>query len=75
MTHLPILKAKDLIKILGEIGFREMRQRGSHLFFQHPDGRTTLVPIHSNEDIGRGLLRRILRETDISPDEFLKLMK
>ena len=75
MTHLPIPKAKDLVKILKKMGFKEMRQKGSHLFFQHSDGRTTLVPIHSGEDIGRGLLRQILREIDVSPDEFLELLK
>ena len=72
--RLPILKAKDLIRVLNKFEFKEMRQRGSHLFFQHSDGRTTIVPIHSGEDIGRGLLRQILREIDVSPDEFLDLL-
>lgn len=75
MTNLPVLKAKDLVRILKKFGFKEMRQKGSHLFFQHSDGRTTLVSMHSGEDIGRGLLRQILREIELSPDEFLKLLK
>ena len=74
MTNLPTLKAKDLIRILKKMGFKEMRQKGSHLFFQHPDGRTTLVSIHSGEDIGRGLLRQILQEIELSPDDFLNLL-
>ena len=45
--RLPVYTGKDLIKILREFGFREIRQRGSHVFMAHPDGRTTLVPIHS----------------------------
>ena len=73
MTNLPTLKAKDLIRILKKMGFKEMRQKGSHLFFQHPDGRTTLVSIHSGEDIGRGLLRQILREIELLPEDFLNL--
>lgn len=74
MTRLPILKAKELIRILKELGFEEMRQKGSHIFFQHSDGRTTVVPVHLNEDIGRGLLRQILREIDMLPDEFSKYL-
>ena len=73
MTNLPTLKAKDLIRILKKMGFKEMRQKGSHLFFQHPEGRTTLVSIHSGEDIGRGLLRQILREIELLPEDFLNL--
>lgn len=74
MSGLPILKTKDLVRVLKKIGFQEMRQKGSHRFFMHPDGRTTLVSIHNNEDIGHGLLRQILREIEISPDEFIKYL-
>lgn len=72
MSGLPMLKAKDLARILKELGFTPTRQKGSHQFFAHPDGRTTLVPRHGNEDIGRGLLRQILREIGLSPEEFIK---
>ena len=65
-----MLKARDIVRVLKQIGFRSIRQVGSHIFFKHPDGRTTLVSRHSSEDIGRGLLRQILREIEISPDEF-----
>jgi len=72
--RLPTLKARGLIRVLKKLGFEEMRQRGAHICFKHPDGRFTLVPYHSNEDISRGLLRQILREINISPDELLKLL-
>jgi predicted RNA binding protein YcfA (HicA-like mRNA interferase family) len=72
--RLPSLKARDLIRVLKKLGFEEVRQRGAHICFKHPDGRFTLVPYHSSEDISRGLLRQILREINISPDEFLKLL-
>jgi predicted RNA binding protein YcfA (HicA-like mRNA interferase family) len=52
----------------------EARQKGAHICFKHLDGRFTLVSYHSNEDIGRGLLRQILREINISPEDFLKLL-
>lgn len=74
MSQLPIFKARELIKILKKLDFKEVRQKGSHLFFEHADGRTTLVPIHGGEDIGRGLLRQILREIKLPPDEFIKLL-
>ncbi len=54
------------------MGFQPIRQKGSHLFLKHPDGRATLVPIHSGEDIGRGLLRKIIRDAEVDEDEFLE---
>jgi predicted RNA binding protein YcfA (HicA-like mRNA interferase family) len=68
---MPMLKARDLTRVLQLLGFVAVRQRGSHIFFQHPDGRTTLVPRHVGEDIGRGLLRQILREIEMHPSDFL----
>ena len=68
------LKAKDVISVLKKMGFYEVRQKGSHLCLQHSDGRFTLVPCHSGEDIGRGLLRQILREINVSPAEFSKFL-
>jgi predicted RNA binding protein YcfA (HicA-like mRNA interferase family) len=52
-----------------------VRRKGGHIFFQHlVDGRTTVVPYHKSEDIGRGLLRQILREIELSPEEFIKIL-
>jgi len=70
--RLPALKARDVIRVIEKLGFYAVRQKGSHIFFKHSDGRTTLVPSHGGEDISRGLLREILNETKISPDEFLE---
>ena len=55
--RLPSLKARNLIRVLKKLGFEEVRQRGAHICFKHPDGRFTLVSYHSSEDISRGLLR------------------
>jgi len=68
----PMLKARDIMRALRIFGFSPVRQSGSHVCLQHADGRTTLVPKHGGEDIGRGLLRQILREAEITPEEFLK---
>ncbi|MDR3642305.1 MAG: type II toxin-antitoxin system HicA family toxin [Candidatus Doudnabacteria bacterium] len=70
-ARLPMFKARDVIRALKMFGFIEIRQSGSHRFFAHPDGRTTVVPDHRGEDIGRGLLRAILREAEIDREDFL----
>ena len=73
-ARLPMLKSREIISVLRKLGFYKVRQKGSHIFFQHSDGRSTLIPFHSREDIGRGLLRQILREIEVAPEEFLKLL-
>ncbi|MBI1742545.1 type II toxin-antitoxin system HicA family toxin [Candidatus Acetothermia bacterium] len=72
---LPTLKAREVVAVLQRVGFRFIRQRGSHAIYVHPDGRMTEIPIHSGEDIGRGLLRKIIRDMKISREEFLKLWR
>ena len=71
---LPVLKARNIIRVLKKFGFSEVRQRGAHICFKHIDGRFTLVPKHGGEDIGRGLLRQILKEIGISPKEFSEFL-
>ncbi len=72
---LPLLSAKEVCKFLEKEGFVAIRQKGSHKFYRHPDGRTTVVPIHSNKDIKRGLLKGILEEIHMSREEFFKKQK
>jgi len=67
--RLPAITAKELLKILKAHGFREARQSGSHVIMRHPDGRRTVVPVHSGKDLGKGLLRKILRETELGVDD------
>ena len=74
MSKLPIVSARDMEKILLMLGFITMRQKGSHVFYRHPDGRTTTLPHHQGRDLARPLLREILREIDLSIDEFLVLI-
>jgi len=74
MPKLPVVSAKQLIKILKDLGFVETRQKGSHKFFKHLDGRVTSVPFHSG-DLGKGLLRKILNQIKISPEELRKLIE
>ena len=65
-----MLKARDIIRVLNLLGFKKIRQKGSHIFFEHIDGRTTLVPSHAGEDISKGLIRQILKEIELTPEEF-----
>ncbi len=71
---LPLLSGIELIKILKKMGFNEVRQKGSHVYMQHPDGRATTVPVHSGIDVGRGLLKRILNEIEVDRDLFFKYL-
>ena len=72
---LPILKPEELIKALEKMGFFcSRRSKGSHFRYRHADGRKTTVPVHKGKDIGRGLLRKILRDVDISVEELKKLL-
>ena len=76
MSKLPLLTANEFIKILKKLGFEFQRQEGSHMFFQHLDGRTTVVPNHPGEDLDRGLLNKIIKhDLKISREEFLKTAK
>lgn len=74
MSRLPTLSARKVCHVLEKLGFEPIRQKGSHIFYRHSDGRSTVVPIHRGEDLGRGLLRSIIREIEISRDEFLELL-
>ena len=72
---LPLLSSKELCTFLEREGFIAERQRGSHRFYRHPDGRTTVVPMHSGKDISRGLLKAILEEIGLSRELFMKKLK
>lgn len=74
MSNEPTLSGKRLIKILAQLGFEVLRIKGSHHFLRHADGRSTVVPVHSNEDIGKGLFRKILKDCELSSDDVNDLL-
>ena len=74
MRKLPRLTGKDLIAALRKVGFEVIRVRGSHHFLRHSDGRATVVPAHSGETIGPGLLNKILHDCELSVDELAALL-
>ena len=74
MSQLPSVTGKKVIAALEKAGFEVARVRGSYHILIHNDGRRTVVPVHSGETIGRGLLSQILRDTELSREEFKKLL-
>lgn len=74
MTKLPGLTGRQLITVLAKAGFQAVRTRGSHHFLRHPDGRTTVIPLHAGETIGPGLLAKILRDCELSREKLLDLL-
>ena len=74
MSRLPILSARKVIRALEQIGFEVVRQKGSHVRLKHEDGRVVTVPIHAGQDISRGLLRKILRDAELTPQKLKELL-
>ncbi len=74
MTSYAAIRGKDLLSALRRIGFDVNRVKGSHHFLRHPDGRSTVVPVHAGETIGPGLLASILRDVKITRDELQRLL-
>ena len=75
MGRLPIVGFRTLNRVLRSMGFEPVRQKGSHVFYGHPDGRTTTVPNHPGRNLARPLLREVLREIDVTPEEFRKRLR
>jgi predicted RNA binding protein YcfA (HicA-like mRNA interferase family) len=74
MSKLPVVSAKELEKLILRLGFTLVRQKGSHKFYKHPDGRYTTIPHHPGEDISRPLIRAILRQIELDADEYVRLL-
>jgi len=75
LTWLKVINSTKLEKLLLKLGFKKIRQKGSHVFYRHPDGRTTTVPHHSGRDLARPLIKEILREIELSVDEYNENLK
>ena len=75
MSRLRIINAKKIEKLLFKLGFEKVRQKGSHVFYRHPDGRTTTVPHHGGRDLARPLIKEILREIELSAEQYEDALK
>lgn len=74
MSKLPTLNGKEVVAALERAGFSVIRTRSSHNFLRHPDGRTTVVPVHAGETIGPGLMGKILRDCELNREAFASLL-
>jgi len=74
MDSIKPLPFKKVIKAPEKLGFQRIRQKGSHLFMRHPDGRTTIITVHPGEDIGKGMIRKIINDAKITRDEWLEMV-
>ncbi len=74
LSKLRPVDADKVVKALSRIGFQAVRQHGSHLVMEHPDGRVTVIPIHKGEELGRGILRKIAKDAQISKDDLMQLL-
>ena len=72
MRNYPVLKPREVVLILEKLGFAEVRQRGSHKQYRHPDGRRTTVPFHTGRDISPILLRQIAKDIGLTIEDLLK---
>jgi predicted RNA binding protein YcfA (HicA-like mRNA interferase family) len=71
MARVPVLRPREIVRVLEAMGFTEIRQRGSHKQFRHADGRGTTVPFHGSRDVSPLLLRQIIKDIRSTPEEFL----
>ncbi len=71
MGNLPVLKPGEIAALLEGLGFAEVRQKGSHKQYRHPDGRGTTVPFHAGRDISPTLLRKIAKDIGHTVEHFL----
>jgi len=75
MTRLPVVDFPKMERVLLSLGFQSVRQKGSHVFYRHPDGRTTTVPNHPGRELARPLIREILREIELTPEQFRRQLE
>lgn len=75
MKPTPVIKARELVRVLTRLGFVHTRSRGAHQRFEHADGRKTTVPVHKGRDLPRGLLRQIVTvDVGMEMDDFVDLL-
>jgi len=70
LSRLKLVDAKTMERLLLRLGFKKVRQKGSHAFYRHADGRTTTIPHHKSRTLARPLIREILREIELSVDDY-----
>ena len=72
--RLPRVTADDVIKALEKLGFGLSRQSGSHRIYKNPQGRRVTVPYHKGKALHHKVLKSVLKDAELSVDEFLKFL-
>ena len=74
MTRMPRLTGERVIQSLQRAGFEVARRRGSHVMLKHPDGRSTVVPVHAGEIVGAGLMWKIQHDMGVDRESFIRML-
>jgi predicted RNA binding protein YcfA (HicA-like mRNA interferase family) len=72
MPHLPVISGDQFVKAVRKIGYSLDHTEGSHMIILHPSGQRLSVPRHP--ELGRGLLRALIRDAGLSREEFINLL-
>ena len=75
MDRIKPLPARTMNKALEKLGFQQIRQKGCHLFMQHPDGRSGIIPMYPGEDVGKGMIRKVINDARITKEAWLELIE
>ena len=75
MSKLQIVDAKTMERLLFLLGFERVRQKGSHVFYRHPNGRSTTIPHHKGRVLARPLIKEILKEIEVTIDEYNEILR
>jgi predicted RNA binding protein YcfA (HicA-like mRNA interferase family) len=70
MSKLKIVDSKTMERLLFKLGFEKKRQKGSHIYYRHPDGRTTTIPYHQGRDLSRPLIRSIISDIGLNAEDY-----
>ncbi|BAZ43256.1 YcfA family protein [Chondrocystis sp. NIES-4102] len=73
MSKLPSISGRDCVKALQKIGFYQKRQEGSHMIMRR-DNPFAQIVVPNHQEIAKGTLRTIIRDVNLSVDEFISLL-
>ena len=73
MSRIPIVSGDDFLRAVRQIGYVWDHTRGSHMILVHPSRPRLSVPRH--RELGRGLLRSLIRDAGLTREEFARLIR
>ena len=73
--RLPRVTAAQIVKVLERQGFRLTRQSGSHKIYKNEAGKRVTVPYHSGKTLHPKVLKSILRDADLTVEQFQQLLR